>query len=121
MARGILRLEAKGQSLGLEGEGQIIGIADTGLDEHHPDFEGRIVQIVARGRPGPRADSSDPEGHGTHVAGCALGDGRKSNGEVQGAAPQAKLFFQSILDANGGLGARADRPSEIAAFRNCSR
>lgn len=104
MARGILRLEAKGQSLGLEGEGQIIGVADTGLDERHPDFEGRIVQVIARGRPGPPGDSSDPEGHGTHVAGCALGDGRKSNGEVQGAAPKAELFFQSILDSNGGLG-----------------
>jgi serine protease AprX len=104
MARGILRLETRGLSLGLEGEGEIIGIADTGLDERHPDFEGRIVQVVARGRPGPPADSSDPEGHGTHVAGCALGDGRNSNGEVQGAAPKAKLFFQSILDPRGGLG-----------------
>ena len=104
MARGILRLETKGQSLGFEGEGQIIGIADTGLDAGHPDFEGRIVQAVARGRPGPPGDSSDPEGHGTHVAGCALGNGRNSNGEVQGAAPKAKLFFQSVLDANGGLG-----------------
>lgn len=104
VARGILRLDVEGQSLGLDGEGQIIGIADTGLDEHHPDFEGRIVQIVARGRPGPPGDSSDPEGHGTHVAGCALGDGRKSDGGVRGAAPKAKLFFQSILDANGGLG-----------------
>jgi serine protease AprX len=104
MARGILRLEARGLSLGLEGEGEIIGIADTGLDEHHPDFAGRIVQIVARGRPGPPPDGSDPEGHGTHVAGCALGDGRNSNGEVQGAAPKARLFFQSILDPRGGLG-----------------
>ncbi|UGA43471.1 S8 family serine peptidase [Bradyrhizobium quebecense] len=104
LARGILRLEDKGQSLGFEGEGQIIGIADTGLDERHPDFEGRIVQIVAKGRIGPPADTSDPEGHGTHVAGCALGDGRNSNGEVKGAAPKAKLFFQSILDENGGLG-----------------
>ena len=103
MARSILRLEAQGLSLGLEGEGEIIGIADTGLDERHPDFEGRIVQVVARGRPGPPADSSDPEGHGTHVAGCALGDGRNSNGEVRGAAPKAKLFFQSILDPRGGL------------------
>jgi subtilisin family serine protease len=97
----ILRLETNGLSVGLDGEGEIIGIADTGLDSAHPDFDGRIVKIVARGRLG---DSSDPEGHGTHVAGCALGSGASSNGEVRGAAPKARLFFQSILDENGGLG-----------------
>ena len=97
----IIRLEANGLSIGLEGDGEIVGIADTGLDSAHPDFEGRVVKVVARGRPG---DSSDPEGHGTHVAGCALGSGASSNGEVRGAAPKAHLFFQSILDENGGLG-----------------
>lgn len=97
----IIRLEADGLSIGLEGDGEIVGIADTGLDSAHPDFEGRILKVVARGRPG---DSSDPEGHGTHVAGCVLGSGASSNGEVRGAAPKAHMFFQSILDENGGLG-----------------
>jgi serine protease AprX len=102
MARRILKLDKAGKSaLGLEGEGQIIGIADTGLDDQHPDFAGRIEGITAWGRPG---DHSDPEGHGTHVAGCAAGDGHASKGEVQGAAPKARIFFQSILDAKGMLG-----------------
>jgi hypothetical protein len=101
MVRQILRLEQPGKpALGFDGDGQIIGIADTGLDDGHPDFQGRIAGISALGRPG---DHSDPEGHGTHVAGCAAGDGKASNGEVQGAAPKAKLFFQSILGANGTL------------------
>jgi serine protease AprX len=101
MARQILRLEQDGKTaLGLEGDGQIIGIADTGLDDQHPDFAGRIAGITAWGRPG---DHSDPEGHGTHVAGCAVGDGSASMGEVKGAAPKARLFFQSILDARGTL------------------
>jgi serine protease AprX len=98
----ILRLKQPGRpDLGLSGEGQIIGIADTGLDDAHPDFAGRIVKISPWGRPN---DYSDPEGHGTHVAGCAAGDGSASNGEVRGAAPKAKIFFQSILDTGGGLG-----------------
>jgi subtilisin family serine protease len=102
MARQILRLEQPGQpGFAFEGDGQIIGVADTGLDDLHPDFAGRIIGITAWGRPGLH---SDPEGHGTHVAGCALGDGSVSNGEICGAAPKAKLFFQSVLDANGGLG-----------------
>ena len=100
-ARKILHLEQTGgPAVGLEGDGQIIGIADTGLDDQHPDFAGRVIGITTWGRPG---DHSDPEGHGTHVAGCALGDGSSSNGQIQGAAPKAKLFFQSILDAEGGL------------------
>ncbi len=85
----------------LQGETETIGVADTGLDDTHADFAGRIVRVVALGRPG---DSSDPHGHGTHVAGCALGDGTASGGVVRGTAPKAKLFFQSLLDKNNKLG-----------------
>ena len=85
----------------LTGDGEIVGIADTGIDDAHPDFAGRIVTIIARGRAG---DHSDPAGHGTHVAGCVLGDGTASGGVVKGTAPKAKLFFQSLLDASGHLG-----------------
>src|SRR6202008_3510693 len=86
----------------LTGEGQIVGVADTGLDANHPDFAGRIAGLVARGRIG---DSSDPHGHGTHVSGSVLGDGKASNGQLRGVAPGAKLFLQSVLDAGGELGA----------------
>ncbi len=87
--------------LAQDGSGQIVAVADTGLDDQHPDFAGRIVKLVARGRPG---DTSDPHGHGTHVAGSVLGDGSESHGQIRGAAPKAKLVFQSLLDAQGGLG-----------------
>ena len=83
------------------GAGQIVAIADTGLDESHLDFAGRIKGVVARGRPG---DPSDPNGHGTHVAGSVLGNGAASNGAIKGTAPEAQLFFQSLLDGDDGLG-----------------
>lgn len=83
------------------GRGEIVAIADTGIDETHPDFQGRIVKIVALGRPD---DYSDPSGHGTHVAGSVLGNGTASGGKIKGVAPGAGLFFQSILDSNDGLG-----------------
>jgi len=88
--------------LTLQGETETIAVADTGLDETHPDFQGRIVGVRAWGR--PPTDATDPHGHGTHVAGSALGDGTASGGAIKGTAPRAKLFFQSLLDKNSKLG-----------------
>ena len=78
------------------GEGELIGIADSGIDQKHPDLQKRIHTVVALGRPNA---TDDPLGHGTHVAGAAVGDGTASNGSIQGAAPGAKIYFQSILGA----------------------
>jgi subtilisin family serine protease len=104
VARQIMGLDADESAnpgFRLSGEGEIVGVADTGLDETHPDFKGRVVGVVALGRPG---DSTDPNGHGTHVAGSVLGSGAASKGKFCGTAPQAQLFFQSLLDSTGGLG-----------------
>ena len=90
-----------GASLPQTGEGQVVAVADTGLDQEHPDFADCLIGIVPRGRPG---DASDPHGHGTHVAGSVLGRGNASDGLIRGTAPEAKLFFQSLLDADGSLG-----------------
>ncbi|QYE35683.1 S8 family serine peptidase [Polymorphobacter sp. PAMC 29334] len=94
----------------LDGSGQIVGIADTGIDDAHPDFAGRIVGIEALGRPG---DHGDPNGHGTHVAGTIAGSGIASGGVLRGAAPGASIYFQSLLDANGRLGGL---PKEIGSL-----
>jgi len=88
-------------NLSQSGEDQIVAVADTGIDDTHPDFNQRIAGIVSLGRPN---DYSDTNGHGTHVAGSVLGDGSESNGQIRGVAPRAKLFFQSLMDRNGELG-----------------
>ena len=80
---------------GLEGQGEVVAVADTGLDNGnvatiHPDFLGRVKQLQAWGRPGPggdilNGDASDAPldsggehgagGHGTHTAGSVVGNG----------------------------------------------
>ena len=91
---------AAAPAIALDGDGEIIAIADTGIDATHPDFAGRILSAIPRGRAG---DASDPDGHGTHVAGCAAGDGTASSGRIKGVAPKAKLVVQSLLGPAGDL------------------
>jgi serine protease AprX len=113
VARVILGLDTTSSGTGsgsstYQGDGQVIGIADTGLDKGsttdvHPAFTGRVANLYALGRTN---NTSDPDGHGTHVAGSALGDATSSilNLHIRGTAPNATLVLQSLLDKTGGLG-----------------
>lgn len=92
---------AGAQAFEFDGSGEIIAIADTGIDATHPDFAGRLKKVIARGS---RPLGDDPHGHGTHVAGTAAGDGNADGGKFAGAAPGAEIVFQALLDSHGGLG-----------------
>jgi serine protease AprX len=115
IARQILRVPNPAPGIA-DGKGEIIAIADTGFDKGsttdvHPAFKGRVTKLYALGRPGRK---DDPDGHGTHVAGSALGDGvSKSDGPVRGTAPAAKLVLQSVLDSNDGLGGLPDSLDQL--------
>jgi subtilisin family serine protease len=105
---------------GLHGEGQVIGIMDTGLDVDHCFFEDSEVGLPAlnddqgtdvsplhrkvlavdfywdRDWPDPEPSDWDSQGHGTHVAGSAAGD-EFADGIHEfydGMAPAAKLVIQ---------------------------
>lgn len=113
----IMRADTVRQNLGLYGAGQVVAVADTGLDlgsptDLHQDFQGRLLQAYCLGRSAP-CDWSDRDGHGTHVAGSVLASGAASNsnpaghqyaGSYAGAAPEAQLVFQSLEAADGSLG-----------------
>jgi serine protease AprX len=108
IARPILQAHVVVNGTIFEGEGEIIAVNDTGFDlgstiNVHQAFTGRVLKLVALGRP---SKADDPEGHGTHVCGSVLGDGNSPSmgGAIQGTAPKAELVVQSLLDASGGLG-----------------
>lgn len=84
----------------LDGSGQIVGIADTGIDDDHGDFGTRIIQTVDMVGDSSTADTDS--GHGTHVACSVLGDG--SQGGYAGVVPAAELYFQAMEhDASGNM------------------
>jgi hypothetical protein len=94
------------------GAGELIAFADTGLGTGepgapHPDFASRVHAIHSWPiSPGwaafvrtPGADDGGADrgtGHGTHVAGLAVGDGSMSAGRLCGIAPGARILMQAI-------------------------
>lgn len=85
------------QRLPWNGEDQIVGVIDSGVDTRHPDLVGRIALTE---RVAPEAPD-DPLGHGTHVCGIIAGDGSASGGRIRGIAPRARLLVHAIRDAHG--------------------
>jgi len=77
-----------------------VAVIDTGIDATHPDLN--VVgerDIVCDSTPSDCADGSDPQGHGTHVAGTigALVD----DAGVVGVAPGVPLHAVRVLDSSG--------------------
>ncbi len=96
----------------LSGKGEILGVADTGIDtgdlaKIHEDFKERIIGIrswpispeyndIVQNSGEDDGPADEMSGHGTHVAGSVLGNGQKSQGLIRGLAVDAKLFFQAL-------------------------
>ncbi|WP_168188682.1 S8 family peptidase [Thermoflavimicrobium daqui] len=85
-------------SKGNEGNGVTIAIVDTGIAPH-PDINSRLIafhDIINQ-----KSNPYDDNGHGTHCAGCAAGDGNQSNGKYKGPAPKASLVGVKVLGKSG--------------------
>ncbi len=83
--------------------GKSIGIAvlDTGVHPH-PDLTSPRNRLVAfKDFIKNRVQAYDDHGHGTHVAGCASGNGISSRGTYQGAAPDANIIGVKVLNEQG--------------------
>jgi subtilisin family serine protease len=117
---------------GLAGQGQVIGLMDTGIDIDDCRFDDPVVGLPALNRSDgvdvepehrkvlavdfhwaadwpPGARSWDDRGHGSHVAGSAAGDelGNGVHDGYDGMAPAAKLVIQ---DGGAAIDDCADLP-----------
>ena len=87
----------------MDGSGEMLAIADTGLDRDHPDIAGRVAAIYTQfGLDTSPADSNG--GHGTHVTLTAIGDGT-SDSSTKGIAPAASVTMYALeYDPTGTFG-----------------
>lgn len=140
---------AAGAGEDLTGEGVLVGIVDTGVDWRHDDFrdedgDTRLELFIHAQRAqgsqvstfdefdaaalnsalggGNGVPQGDPQGHGTHCASIAAGNGRASGGQFTGVAPGASLVAmrsEPLLDTHTILGIRrafemaGDRPAVV--------
>lgn len=77
----------------------VIAVIDTGIDAKHVDLDGGKVigwKDVVNGKTTPYDDN----GHGTHCASIATGEG-DGNSAYKGVAPGAALVGVKVLDSQG--------------------
>lgn len=86
--------------VGLTGDGALVGVLDSGIQQGHSHFDGISITESADwvdwGMP-----PEDETGHGTHVAGTIAGNSTTSDGTVlTGVAPEADLVVARGLNSN---------------------
>lgn len=83
------------------GKGVTIAIVDTGVYPHQ-DLTAPINRIIGfKDFVNGLTNPYDDNGHGTHCAGDALGNGRASGGKYKGPAPEANIVGVKVLDSSG--------------------
>jgi subtilisin family serine protease len=79
---------------GVTGKGVKVAVLDTGVDEKHPDLQGRQV---AEKNFTSSPDNTDEVGHGTHVASTIASKGDK----YRGVAPDAEILDGKVCHPGG--------------------
>ncbi len=79
----------------LSGNRKLIGVIDTGLEEHHREFSRSRKVRGGFNFADSVSDYRDFHGHGTHVAGIALGEGGSL--DQQGMAYEAEIMVYRVF------------------------
>lgn len=101
----VLRLNADDVwALGLNGEGVIVAVIDTGVNYDHLDLQDHVWESDEYPNHGydfvnNDNDPKDDHGHGTHCSGTVAGDG--TAGSQTGIAPGATIMCLKVLDSGG--------------------
>ncbi|WP_157641546.1 S8 family serine peptidase [Longispora albida] len=74
-----------------QGEGVIVAVIDSGVDATHPDLQGQVLPGKGIGPDTTPDGRTDPDGHGTAMAGLIVGRGGGDE-HVLGVAPRAKVL-----------------------------
>jgi serine protease AprX len=82
----------------LTGKGVTIAVIDTGIYPHR-DLAPRIIGF--KDFINNRTEPYDDNGHGTHCAGDAAGNGLSSSGRYTGPAPESNVVGVKVLDRMG--------------------
>nr|WP_319418023.1 S8 family peptidase [Virgibacillus necropolis] len=86
---------------GLTGKDVNIAIVDTGVHPH-PDLKQPTNRIIAfKDFINNKMEPYDDNGHGTHCAGDAAGNGFSSNGKYRGPAPESGVIGVKVLNQMG--------------------
>lgn len=96
-----------GEPYGLTGEGVKVGIIDSGFDIDHPDIPEPVFGIDYSEYPDSNYvidNTNTGTGHGTHVAGIALGSGELTDGVWRGMAANSDFYaYKVAVDGSGAI------------------
>src|SRR5205807_1376885 len=88
---------------GIHGTGVTVAVLDSGVAAD-ADLVQPANRILASVNFADERLTSDPGGHGTHIAGIIAGNGSRSGGEIIGIAPQANVVDVRVLGNTGAVG-----------------
>jgi serine protease AprX len=82
---------------GIRGKGITVAVLDSGVEPDQDLTSPTNRRLLASVNFAGEASTSDPGGHGTHVAGIIAGNGSRSDGEFTGIAPRANIVDVRVL------------------------
>ena len=119
---------------GIRGKGQVVGVADTGIDRSSCYFEDKVNgEVQAEPVPsknfnlkyrkvvqynfiqGQGNEGDTQSGHGTHVASTVAGSVDGEDDTYNGAAPDAKIAFMDMTSSGDGGLAVPDTADDLYA------